>query len=66
LEQANGFIKGYREHYHPFRGRRFAIGCAQDGKLTGAAIIGPPSDPDLMDRQTLAVNYIYTTGGGMA
>lgn len=66
LEQANSFIQEHREHFHPYRGRRFAIGCAQDGKLTGAVIVGPPFDSELADGQTLAVNYVYTTGGRTA
>lgn len=66
LAQANSFAAKQRENYRPFRGRRFAIGCAMDEKLVGIVILGKPVDEALDDGLTLAVNYIHATGGRTA
>lgn len=42
LKEANAFVDAYHRHYKSTRGRKFSIGCASDGRLLGAAMVGCP------------------------
>ncbi len=62
LQEANDYLAGHIRQYRPMRGCKFSVGCALDGKLVGAAIVGRCRD----DSQALQIDRIYTTGGRTA
>ena len=62
LQEANDYLAGRIRQYRPMHGCKFSVGCALDGKLVGAAIVGRCRD----DSQTLQIDRIYTTGGRTA
>ena len=62
LQEANDYLAGRIRQYRPMRGCKFSVGCALDGELVGAAIVGRCRD----DSQTLQIDRIYTTGGRTA
>ena len=59
LREANEFLEQHSRQYRPMRGCIFSVGCALDGKLVGAAIVGFCRE----DAQALQIDRIYTTGG---
>lgn len=62
LQEVNDYLAEHIRQYQPMRGCKFSVGCALDGKLVGAAIVGRCRD----DSQTLQIDRIYTTGGRTA
>lgn len=62
LQEANDYLAGHIRQYRPMRGCKFSVGCALDGELVGAAIVGRCRD----DSQALQIDRIYTTGGRTA
>lgn len=42
LKEANEFVSKYHRHHKPVTGRRFSIGCYNEDKLVGVAIVGRP------------------------
>lgn len=62
LQEANDYLAGHIRQYRPMHGCKFSVGCAMDGKLVGAAIVGRCRD----DSQALQIDRIYTTGGRTA
>ena len=62
LKEANAFVAAHHRHHKPVVGHKFSIGCAQDGRLVGVAIMGHPVSRYLDDGRTLEVNRLCTTG----
>ena len=62
LQEANDYLAEHIRQYQPMHGCKFSVGCALDGKLVGAVIVGRCRD----DGQTLQIDRIYTTGGRTA
>lgn len=62
LKDANAFVAEHHRHHRPVVGHKFSIGCAQDGKLVGVAIIGRPVSRYLDNGLTLEVNRLCTDG----
>lgn len=62
LKDANSFVAEHHRHHKPVVGHKFSIGCAQDGRLVGVAIVGRPVSRHLDDGWTLEVNRLCTTG----
>lgn len=62
LQEVNDYLAEHIRQYQPMRGCKFSVGCALDGKLVGAAIVGRCRD----DSQALQIDRIYTIGGRTA
>ena len=62
LQEANDYLAGRIRQYRPMHGCKFSVGCALDGKLVGAVIVGRCRD----DAQAVQIDRIYTTGGRAA
>lgn len=62
LQEANNYLAEHIRQYQPMHGCKFSVGCALDGKLVGAVIVGRCQD----DGQTLQIDRIYATGGRTA
>ena len=62
LKAANAFVAEHHRHHKPVVGHKFSIGCAQDGRLVGVAIMGRPVSRYLDNGLTLEVNRLCTTG----
>lgn len=62
LAEANAFVAEYHRHHKPTVGHKFSIGCSEDGRLVGVAIVGRPVSRYLDDGETLEVNRLCTTG----
>lgn len=62
LKEANEYLAKHIRQYRPMPGCKFTVGCALDGKLVGAAIVGRCRD----DAQAVQIDRIYTTGGRAA
>lgn len=62
LKDANAFVAEHHRHHKPVVGHKFSIGCAQEGRLVGVAIVGRPVSRHLDDGLTLEVNRLCTTG----
>lgn len=62
LQEANDYLVGHIRQYRPMHGCKFSVGCALDGKLVGAVIVGRCRD----DAQAVQIDRIYTTGGRAA
>ena len=62
LQETNDYLAKHIRQYRPMHGCKFSVGCAMDGKLVGAAIVGRCRD----DSQALQIDRIYTTGGRTA
>ena len=62
LREANAFVKAHHRHHKPVTGHKFSIGCEQDGRLVGVAIVGRPVSRYLDDGLTLEVNRLCSTG----
>lgn len=52
LRDANDFVAKYHRHHKPVRGHRYSLGCYQNNKLVGVAIVGRPV--------ARAIDQIYT------
>lgn len=62
LAEANAFVAAYHRHHKPTVGHKFSIGCLENGRLVGVAIVGRPVSRYLDDGETLEVNRLCTTG----
>ena len=62
LKAANTFVAEHHRHHKPVVGHKFSIGCAQEGRLVGVAIVGRPVSRYLDNGLTLEVNRLCTTG----
>ena len=62
LADANAFVAAHHRHHRPVTGHKFSLGCEQDGRLVGVAIVGRPVSRYLDDGKTLEVNRLCTTG----
>lgn len=62
LAEANAFVAEHHRHHKPTVGHKFSIGCAENGRLVGVAIVGRPVSRYLDDGETLEVNRLCTTG----
>lgn len=62
LKAANTFVAEHHRHHKPVVGHKFSIGCAQEGRLVGVAIVGRPVSRHLDNGLTLEVNRLCTTG----
>ena len=62
LREASEFLEQHGSQHKPMRGCTFCVGCALDGKLVGAAIMGRCRE----DSQAVQIDRIYTTGGRAA
>lgn len=62
LKEANYFVEQYHRHHKPVVGHKFSIGCTENGKLVGVAIVGRPVSRYLDDGQTLEVTRCCTNG----
>ena len=62
LREANEYLAKHIRQCRPMPGCKFTVGCALDGELAGAAIVGRCRD----DAQTVQIDRIYTTGGRAA
>lgn len=63
LREANAFVAEHHRHHKPVVGHKFSIGCAENGRLIGVAIVGRPVSRYLDDGLTLEVTRLCTTGG---
>ena len=62
LKDANAFVAAHHRHHKPVTGHKFSIGCEQDGRLVGVAIVGRPVSRYLDNGLTLEVTRLCTTG----
>ena len=62
LADANAFVAAHHRHHRPVTGHKFSLGCEQDGRLVGVAIVGRPVSRYLDNGTTLEVNRLCTTG----
>ena len=62
LKEANYFVEHHHRHHKPVVGHKFSIGCTENGKLVGVAIVGRPVSRYLDDGWTLEVNRMCTDG----
>lgn len=62
LREANEFLEQHGSLHKPMRGCTFCVGCALDGKLMGAAIVGRCRE----DSQAVQIDRICATGGRAA
>lgn len=62
LAEANAFVEAHHRHHKAVTGHKFSLGCENDGKLVGVAIVGRPVSRYLDDGRTLEVNRLCTLG----
>ncbi len=62
LKGANLFVNLYHRHHKPSRGHKFSIGCSENGRLVGVAIVGRPVSRYLDNGTTIEVNRLCTDG----
>ncbi len=62
LREANEFLEQHSSRHKPMRGCTFCVGCALDGKLVGAAIVGRCRE----DSQAVQIDRICATVGRAA
>ena len=62
LQEANNYLAEHIRQYQPMHGCKFSVGCALDGKLVGAAIVGRCRE----DSQAVRIDRICATGGRTA
>lgn len=62
LAEANNFVKEHHRHHKPVRGHKFSLGCMDEERLAGVAIVGRPVSRYLDDGMTLEVNRLCTDG----
>ena len=63
LKDANAFVAEHHRHHKPVVGHKFSIGCAQDGKLVGVAIVGRPVSRYLDNGREKRLQYAVCCGG---
>jgi hypothetical protein len=62
LSEANSFVAMHHRTHKPVTGHKFSIGCTENGRLVGVAIVGRPVSRYLDDGLTLEVNRLCTDG----
>ena len=62
LSEANVFVARHHRTHKPVTGHKFSIGCTENGRLVGVAIVGRPVSRHLDDGLTLEVNRLCTDG----
>ena len=62
LSEANAFVAMHHRTHKPVTGHKFSIGCTENGRLVGVAIVGRPVSRYLDDGLTLEVNRLCTDG----
>lgn len=62
LKEANDYLARYSRDYRAIPGCKFTIGCARDGRLMGAIIVGRCRGDSL----AVQVDGIYAAGGRAA
>ena len=62
LGEANEYMAKHIRQYRPAPGCKFSVGCALDGELVGAAIVGRCRD----DAQAVQIDRIFSTGSRTA
>jgi hypothetical protein len=62
LREANALVTQWHRHHKPSRGHKFSIGCAVDGHLVGAVLVGRPVGRGVNWRTTAEVNRLVTDG----
>ncbi len=62
LAEANAFVAQHHRHHKPVTGHKFSIGCMENGRLVGVAIVGRPVSRYLDNGFTLEVNRLCTDG----
>ena len=62
LKAANAFVAEHHRHHKPVTGHKFSLGCVQNGRLVGVAIVGRPVSRYLDDGMTLEVNRLCAPG----
>jgi hypothetical protein len=62
LAGANRFVAEYHRHHKPLRIYKVAVGCSDDGRLCGVAIVARPAAHALDDGATLDVARLCTDG----
>lgn len=62
LSEANSFVTMHHRTHKPVTGHKFSIGCTENGRLVGVAIVGRPVSRYLDDGLTLEVNRLCTDG----
>ena len=65
LAEANAFVAQHHRHHKPVTGHKFSIGCMENGRLVGVAIVGRPVSRYLDNGFTLEVNRLCTDGAKM-
>ena len=58
LSEANSFVTMHHRTHKPVTGHKFSIGCTENGRLVGVAIVGRPVSRYLDDGLTLEVNRL--------
>ena len=62
LKQANKFVIEYHRHHQAVTGHKFSIGCYNDDKLVGVAIVGRPIARRIDQYNTVEVLRLCTDG----
>jgi hypothetical protein len=62
LKQANEFVKEHHRHHKPVVGHRFSLGCEEDGKLVGVAVVGRPVAREIEQYRVAEVTRLATNG----
>lgn len=62
LEEANQFIAKNHRHHTPVKRDKYRVGCEEEGRLVGVAIVGNPVARMLCDGFTLEVTRLCTDG----
>ena len=62
LQEANDYLAEHIRQYRPMHGCKFSVGCALNGEIVGAAIVGRCRD----DAQAVQIDRIFSTGSRAA
>lgn len=62
IAEANEFVRQHHRHHRPTVSGLFAVGCAEEGRVVGVAIIGRPVARALADGFTAEVTRVATDG----
>lgn len=62
LSQANTFIEVFHRHHKGVVGHRFSLGCYNNGKLVGVAVVGRPRARNIDQRSVVEVLRLCTDG----
>lgn len=62
LAQANSMVESLHRHHEPATGHRFSLGCYENGRFVGAAIVGRPVAAALPQYEVAEVARLVTDG----